>query len=78
MQIYQMAELVANKVANGKIQVKIELEDLEKIEYAPNTELKLSGKKMMELSWKPRKKLDEMYQDIIEHIKKIRTCHSFD
>ena len=65
MTIYQMAELVANKVANGKIQVRTEIEDLEKTGYAPNTELKLSGEKMRALGWKPRKGLAEMYQDIL-------------
>ena len=64
MTIREMAELVANKIADGKIQVKIEEEDNMRTGYAPETQLKMSGQKMYDLGWKPQKDLIQMYRDI--------------
>lgn len=69
MRIYEMAELVADKVAAGRIKVCIEAEDTEKTGYAPDTELRLSGKKLRALGWKPEKGMLGMYQDILEVLK---------
>lgn len=64
MSIKEMAELVAEKIAGGKISVRIELEDPTKTGYAPDTRLRLSGEKMRALGWKPVKDLLQMYQDM--------------
>lgn len=63
MTIRQMAELVADKVAGGKIKVAYEISDHN--EYAPDTGLRLSGRKLEVLGWKPKKTLYDMYHDIL-------------
>ena len=68
MRIREMAELVANQVANGKIKVKVEQKDLKETGYAPDTDLRLSGKKMEQLGWKPSMGLVEMYHEVIEEL----------
>ena len=69
MRICEMAELVASRVANGRIAVRIEVEDASKTGYAPDTELRLSGEKLRALGWEPTKTLAEMYGDIINELK---------
>jgi len=65
MRIREMAELVANEVADGRIKVCIEIEDASKTGYAPDTELRLSGEKLRGLGWKSTKNLEQMYRDIM-------------
>ena len=64
MTIRQMAELVADRVAEGEIKVICEISDHISYGYAPDTGLRMSGKKLAELGWKPRKTLYDMYHDI--------------
>ena len=68
MTIREMANLVADKIACGGIRVRIRLEDLSKTGYAPDTGLRLSGKKLRMLGWRPSKNLEQMYADVIEEI----------
>lgn len=65
MTIRQMAELVANQVADGKIKVKYEISDGRSRGYAPDTGLRMSGQKLEGLGWKPQKMLCDMYRDMI-------------
>lgn len=64
MSIRQMAELVAETLAEGKIAVRIEEEDLSKTGYAPETRLRMSSGKLRDLGWQPQKGLSEMYRDL--------------
>lgn len=66
--IYEMASLVASKVAGGRICVRIEEESNEKTGYAPKTGLRMSAEKIRGLGWKPKKGMDKMYEDVIEEI----------
>ena len=66
MYIRDMAELVADKIAGGKIQVRYELADLAKTGYAPKTGLRLSGEKLRALGWKPTKNLEDMFRDLLQ------------
>lgn len=66
MRIREMAELVADKVAGGRIKVRIETEDASKTGYAPDTELRLSGEKLRGLGWKPEKGMLEMYEAVLD------------
>lgn len=66
MTIRQMAELVADKVANGKIKVRYEISDDNSRGYASDTGLQMSGQKLKDLGWKPQKMLCDMYRDIIK------------
>ena len=65
MRIRDMAELVAEQVAGGKVKVRVEAEDAVKNGYAPDTGLRLSGKKLQGLGWRPTKGLVEMYQEVL-------------
>lgn len=68
MRIREMADLVAGQVAGGKIQVRVEVEDIGKNGYAPDTGLRLSGEKLRKLGWRPGKGLIEMYRDVIKEM----------
>lgn len=68
MTIRQMAELVANQIANGKIKVKYEISDHNSHGYASDTGLRMSGQKLKDLGWKPQKMLCDMYRDIIKTV----------
>lgn len=70
MAVRDMAEFAAEQIADGKIKVKIELEDLKKTGYAPYTGLIMSGKKLQQLGWKPVKGMFQMYEDVLIEIKK--------
>ncbi len=65
MRIREMAQLVAEKLADGKISVVYETENSARYGYAPATELRLSSDKLRRLGWKPTKILEEMYKDLV-------------
>lgn len=66
MTIRQMAELVAEKIADGKIQIAYDIPEVNQYGYAADTGIRLSGQKLTKLGWKPTKKLKEMYEDLLE------------
>lgn len=68
MTIRQMAELVASQVAGGKIRVSYDIPPNNCYGYAPDTGLKLSGSKLRKLGWRPRKKLIDMYHEMLEDV----------
>lgn len=70
MQIRQMAELVANKVAGKRIEVIYDIADNDAFGYAPNTGLRLSSGKLRALGWRPKKNIVNMYCDMIEWMDK--------
>lgn len=63
MTIRQMAELVADRVAGGKIRVVYGRTN--ENSYAPDTGLRLSGGKLESLGWRPTKTLYDMYRGIL-------------
>ncbi len=65
MKIRQMAELVAGKIADGKIKVVYDIPMDNRYGYAADTGLCLSGKKLMELGWQPEEGLEDMYRDML-------------
>ncbi len=65
MTIRQMAELVAEKKAGGKIKVAYDIANDHIRSYAADTELCLSGEKLMSLGWKPKESLEDMYGQLI-------------
>ena len=66
--IYEMAVMVAEKLADGMIQVKIEEEDNGITGYAPKTGLRMSAEKLRGLGWEPTKTLLEMYGDVVREL----------
>ena len=65
MTIRQMAELVADRMADGRINVVYDITDHERYGYAADTTLRLSGEKLMSLGWKPEEDLENMYSQLI-------------
>ena len=67
MTILQMAELVAEKIAGGKIKVVYDIpQDKDCYGYAEDTGLRLSGSKLVALGWRPVESLEMMYQDLMD------------
>lgn len=70
MQIREMAELVANKVAKGTIKVIFDIPESDMVYgYAPTVKMKLSGEKMKKLGWQPKIGLQETYERMIADFK---------
>lgn len=66
MQIREMAEMVSDKISHGKIAVQFDIPESElTYGYAPTVKMKLSGKKMMSLGWKPEVNMVESYERMI-------------
>ncbi len=63
--IRQMAALVAEEVAGGKIQVVYDIPEENIYGYGAQTGLKLSSEKLRELGWRPTKGLREMFEDAV-------------
>ena len=60
-----MAEYLRDNL-NPNISVRIELND--NMGYAPATRLKLSSSKLVDLGWKPRYGLKEIFQRLISYL----------
>lgn len=67
--IYDMAELVCKKCANGKIDVDICREDIQNRGYAPEMIMKLSCNKINKLGWYPRYGLEEMFRRLCRYMR---------
>ena len=70
MQISEMAELVAEKVADGNIKVSYDIPEGNPFGYAPDTGLKLSGEKLRRLGWEAKCSLEDMYWKMLQDFKK--------
>lgn len=68
MTIRQMAELVADKIANGRIQICYDIPKENQYGYAAATGLRLSAEKLQRLGWNPKKDLEQMYLDLLSTI----------
>ncbi len=65
--IYEMAQMVAKKLAHGDIRVVIELADEKQFGYAPVLHMNLDTTKLRSLGWEPQYDLEEMYRSMISH-----------
>lgn len=68
MTIRQMAELVADRVAGGRIGVIWDLSEGDQHGYAPDTGLRLSSGKLESLGWQAQQSITDMYRDVLESI----------
>ncbi|GAA0099805.1 NAD(P)-dependent oxidoreductase [Paraclostridium bifermentans] len=65
MTVFEMAELVANEIANRKIKVTFDIPESNIYGYAKKTELRLSSSKIRDLGWEPKYNMKDMYEKII-------------
>ena len=71
MQIREMAQLVSERIAKGKISVRFDIPNSAlTFGYAPAVRMKLSGTKMRALGWQPEVGMEEAYQRMIHDMKK--------
>lgn len=73
MTIRQVAELVADKIAGGKIRVCYDIPEENIYGYASNTGLKLSAEKMCKLGWSPQESLEKMFLDVIDTMRAFKS-----
>lgn len=66
MTIRQMAEFVADKIADGKINVVYDIPKDNQYGYAVDTALRLSGEKLKSLGWEPKEDLENMYFQLMK------------
>lgn len=66
MTIRQMAEFVAKEVAGGKIKVRFDIPKENIYGYAADTGLRMSGKKLEKLGWRPTESMGRMYRELLE------------
>lgn len=70
--IRDMAELVKDVVANGEIEVLIDIPQNENMGYAPDTRLFLDSGKLQELGWNPEIDLKNSYLRMIRWLEEIQ------
>ena len=69
MTIAEMGEMVATKVAGGRIKLVFDIpEDADKLGYAPTTKMHLDNSKMCALGWTPRVSLQQTYERLIAYM----------
>lgn len=64
--IVNMAKMVAEKIANGRINVIFDIPKENTFGYASDTKMKLNSDKLQALGWKPEIGLEESYRRMIE------------
>jgi len=65
MRIRDMAQLVADRIADGRIKVIYDIPKDNIYGYAPITEIRLSAAKLRELGWQPATDMEGMYRNMI-------------
>lgn len=68
--IYEMASMVAEKFAHGKIEVIFDNQiNVEELGYAPVLHMNLDASKLRSLGWKAEYGLEDMFKNMIEDMK---------
>ena len=68
--IADMAQMVCEKIGDGKIKVVFDIPESNTYGYAADTKMKLNSDKLQALGWKPKIALEEAYRRLIESMKK--------
>lgn len=63
--IANMAEMIVHNIAQDRIKVVYDIPESNTFGYAADVHLKLSGKKLQNLGWRPEVELEEMYRRMI-------------
>ena len=66
--IYDMAEMVANECAGGKIRVVIKETDTTSFGYAPTLHMNLDTRKLQSLGWRAVMSLNDSYKKMIDRM----------
>lgn len=66
--IVDMAHMVCNEIAGGKIEVIFDIPESNTFGYAADTKMKLDSSKLQALGWKPNVDLHEAYTRLIGYI----------
>ena len=70
IQIKDMAQMVADKLSDGKTKVVFDIpEDALTFGYAPDVAMHLNADKLMSLGWTPKYDLPEMYERLVKSFK---------
>ena len=67
--IAKMAKMVADEIAQNRIQVVFDIPEKNIYGYASDTKMKLSSEKMQKLGWKPEVNLKESYVRLIDSMR---------
>ena len=67
--IADIAHLVADDIAGGKIQVKFDIPDTNQYGYAKDVALRLSSEKIRALGWKPETDMKDAYTRLIAYLR---------
>ena len=67
--IAEMAQMVADKISNGKIKVIYDIPKDNVFGYAEDTKMKLNSDKLQALGWTPEIGLEDAYKRMIEQMK---------
>ena len=67
--IADMAQMVCEKIGDGKIKVVFDIPESNTYGYAADTKMKLNSDKLQSLGWKPEIGLEEAYRRLIESMK---------
>lgn len=70
--IANMAKMVSDKVAKGRIKVVYDIPSSNIFGYAEDTKMKLDSSKIKELGWNPEVGLEEAYNRLISSMKSMR------
>lgn len=70
--IYEMAELVAQKIADNQIQVRIDEQDESSFGFAPTLKMNLDTSKLQALGWKAEVGLEDMFRHLVEYMQESR------
>ena len=66
--IYEIAALVAEKVANGAIKVVKDIPDHANLGYAPDNTMRLCSDKLLKLGWIPKVGMEEGYRRLMGYL----------
>lgn len=70
--IAEMAKMVCEKIAGGRIKVIFDIPESNTFGYAADTKMKLNSDKLQGLGWKPEINLEESYRRMIRDMKAIQ------
>lgn len=67
--IFDIANLVAGSVAEGKISVIKDIPDTNEYGFAPDNTMRLCSDKLLSLGWSPKVNMEEGYKRLVEYLK---------